>query len=249
MAHNKSKDDYLDMDKLMTAYTPLMKSIYRRFSSYNNLYHSKDDYDDLESQIQFEFVKLCNEYNPARGVDFPGYIKFHLQQRVYHRITKLQRIRQKEVSSHTKSGDEDSDNTSNLNDFSNVQDMESEYKFELVEAIANLDWSLVKNKENIELIRDVLFNHKSLEEIAAEEGVNIKIIRNRLTSACEELIASHKEIENLTDEQFKKLKQESMKKPNRFFNKVRIPIMKRKPIVTRRPITGIRVPIKYERKM
>ena len=87
------KKDYLDTNKLIEDYSPLMKSIYKTFSKFNNLFHTAQDFEDLESQIQYEFLRLCSEYNPARGVDFPGFIKFHLQQRVYHHVTKLQRTK------------------------------------------------------------------------------------------------------------------------------------------------------------
>ena len=65
------KTDYLDMDKLYEQYKPLMNSIFKKFTKYTNVFKNPQDFEDLKSQIEFEFIKLCNEYNPARGVDFP----------------------------------------------------------------------------------------------------------------------------------------------------------------------------------
>lgn len=230
-----NKGDYLDVEKLMIAYTPLMKSIYKRFSKFNNLFHSQADYEDLEAQIQFEFVKLCNEYNPARGVDFPGFIKFHLQQRVYHHVTKLQKVRQKETLAYTREYDGEQDDSIDFNNSQELIDEDAIKAFERVEALACLDWSVVSGKKHKWLIEAVLFEHKTLEEIAAEEGVGIKVIRLRLYFACNYLMEHAKYLEEM--EQARQLQMKTAQEiVNNDENDFSLSTVIRKPIITRKPI-------------
>lgn len=185
--YQKGKTDYLDPDKLYEQYQPLMGSIYARFSKYNGIFHCQADYEDLKSQIELEFARLCHEFNPARGVDFPGYVKIHLQQRVYHYITKLQRRLKYEGTIVGKTYD-DSDNP--VLDFDNTTELideESIKAFERVEALASLDWRAILGKKHKRMIECVLYEHKTLEEIAEQEGVAIKVVRLRLHFACERL--------------------------------------------------------------
>lgn len=230
-----NKEDYLDIEKLMVAYTPLMKSIYKRFSRFNNLFHTQADYEDLEAQIQFEFVKLCNEYNPARGVDFPGFIKFHLQQRVYHHVTKLQKVRQKETLVYTREYDGEQDDSIDFDNSQNLIDEDSIKAFERVEALASLDWNVISGKKHKWLIEQILFEHKTLEEIAAEEGVAIKVIRLRLYFACNYLMEHAKYLEEM--EQARQLQTQTVKEivdydlPNFSSSEV-----VRTPVITRIPI-------------
>lgn len=235
----ENKENYLDMDKLIVNYTPLMKSIYKRFSKFNNLFHSQSDYEDLEAQIQFEFVKLCNEYNPARGVDFPGFIKFHLQQRVYHHVTKMQKIRQKETVVYSREYDGEHDDSV---DFYNTQDLVDEdsiKEFEKIEALACLDWNAITGKKHKWLIEAVLFEGKTLEEIAAEEGVGIKVIRLRLYFACNYLIEHAKKLEEM--EKVRELQSNTFKsllnsneEDFSLLEVVRIPIVTRTPIILKK---------------
>lgn len=191
MAINRKKPEYLDVNMLFEQYQPLMGSIYSRFSKYNGLFNCSADYEDLKSQIEFEFVKLCSAYDPTRGVDFPGYIKIHLQQRVYHYITKLQRRTNTEVTSYGKTFD-DSDN--NMMDFDNTTELideDSIRAFERVEALASLDWRAIVGKKHKRLIESILYEGKTIEDIAVQEGVVVKVIRLRLHFACERLRQWH----------------------------------------------------------
>lgn len=184
----KTKTDYLDADKLFEQYKPLMGSIYARFSKYNGrLFTCQADYEDLKSQIELEFVRLCSEFDPTRGVDFPGYVKIHLQQRVFHYITKTQRRVNAESTSSGRTFD-DSDNV--LTDFDNTTELideDSIREFERVEALASLDWRAIVGKKHKRLIEDILFDHRTIEEIAEKEGVAVKVVRLRLHFACERL--------------------------------------------------------------
>lgn len=184
------ENDYLDIEKLLVRYEPLIKSIYKHFASYNNLFFSQEDYDDLQSQITLEFVKLCREYNPTVGVDFPGFLKIHLQQRVYHFITKTQKTKQREKVVETREYDGDEEESF---DFAEVADLSSEYEFDKVEALMALDFAAVANKKQKFLIESILYEEKTLEEIAEEEGVSVREIKSRFNATCTELIKYYKE--------------------------------------------------------
>lgn len=225
-----AKNNYLDINKLIEDYSPLMKSIYKKFAKFNNLYHSYDDYEDLEAQIQFEFVKLCKEYNPTRGVDFPGFIKFHLQQRVYHHVTRLQRTRQKETVAYGREYDGEMEESVNFDNLLELADEDADKEFEKVEAIASLDWTALQSKKHKWLVEAILLEQKSLEEIAKEEGVSLKVIRLRLYSVCNILIEHATNMDEIYRDKLIQLRQESMKGLAKHFNIVRKPIITRKPI-------------------
>lgn len=178
----------LDTEDLLVRFVPLMKSVYRYFSSYVGIFNQYNDYEDLYSQIQFEFCKLCMNYNPNYGVDFLGYIKLHLQNRVYHYVTKQQKVVNKEIlrKSFTSGGNEE--RILEIENFLNLVDLEPEREFDRVEAIASLDWKAVTGKKHKQLIQGVLFERKSLEELAEREGVSIKVMRLRMYFACNKLV-------------------------------------------------------------
>lgn len=224
MGTKKLENDYLNIENLLIKYEPLLKSIYKHFASYNNLFFSQDDYNDLQSQINLEFVKLCREYNPTKGVDFPGYLKIHLQQRVYHYITKIQKTKQREKAVETKTYSGDDEDSFDL---SEIADITSEYEFDKIEALDALDLSIFTDKRHKFLIEAVIFEEKSLEEIAAEEGVQLREIKSRFTAACNKLIQHYETQQQKFMEE--KLERDSL----RFITKVkRKPIyIKRKPII------------------
>lgn len=190
--------EYLDVETLMEKFTPLMRSIYKLFSSYNGIFVQQADYDDLYSQIQLEFIKLCREYDPTRGVDFPGYIKFHLQNRVYHYVTKEQRRQQKEQTAKSFGYDYD-DKPMDMENYPELIDMDALKAFEKADAIASLDWRAIVGKKHRALIEGVLFKNKTLEEMAEEEGVTMKVMRLRLHFACIRLTEWAKEMEDYTN--------------------------------------------------
>lgn len=223
MGTKKLENDYLNIENLLIKYEPLLKSIYKHFASYNNLFFSQDDYNDLQSQINLEFVKLCREYNPTKGVDFPGYLKIHLQQRVYHYITKIQKTKQREKAVETKTYNGDDEDSFDL---SEIADITSEYEFDKIEALDALDLSIFTDKRHKFLIEAVIFEEKSLEEIAAEEGVPLREIKSRFTAACNKLIQHH-------ETQQQKFMEEKLGRDRLHF----ITSVKRKPIsIKRKPI-------------
>ena len=86
--------EFLDTEALLERFSPLIKSIHKRFMAYNGVFlHSEDTY-DLYNQIVLEFLRLRKNFDPKRGIDFTGFMKFHLQNRVYHWVMKMQKVSQ-----------------------------------------------------------------------------------------------------------------------------------------------------------
>lgn len=66
------------------------KKEYERFIYHyaNHTVVDKAKIDDLDSYINYEFIKLVQEYDPTSPVDFPGYIKAKLTLRTKHSYLK-----------------------------------------------------------------------------------------------------------------------------------------------------------------
>ena len=85
-----------DTDELYEKYDKfldkLLKEELSRFSYKDpitgRVVYDKAKVDDLKSYIDYQFVKLVNEYDPNSAVDFPGYIKSKLPLRVRHSYLK-----------------------------------------------------------------------------------------------------------------------------------------------------------------
>lgn len=68
-----------DIDNLYLEYTNLRQRLYHKYKHYFN---KQADMEELQSYIDEQFVKLVKEYDITSNVDFPGYIKIKLEQRV-----------------------------------------------------------------------------------------------------------------------------------------------------------------------
>ena len=179
--------EFLDTESLLERFEPLLKSIHKKFCSYNGMFDQPDDVSDLYSQIVLEFLRLRQNYDPRRGVDFPGYIKFHLQQRIYHYVTRKQKLINLEqpVKSHY---DDNKDKLLQLENLPELIDEETEFELEKVECIASIPWDQITDKSQEKLIRDILIEGKNINIIAKEERVSMKSIKLRLEECCETLI-------------------------------------------------------------
>lgn len=151
-----------DAEVLLSSYENYFKALCGKYRSYIKDYA---EVEDLFDQIKLEFIKLVGEYNPRRGVDFPGYIKLMLPHRVYHYVTRASNVQNKEACS---------DNIYDL--YSSITDNTD---FELIESRASIDDSNLSGKKRKKLLQDIMENHKTLEEIAEEEGVDVKVVRLR----------------------------------------------------------------------
>lgn len=183
---NAYNPEFLDMEALLNKYTPLLKSIHRYFCSYSGILDQTCDIEDLYSQIQTEFIRLTKAYDPRRGVDFPGYIKFNLRHRIYYYVTKLQNLQKTELKA-LKTDDMECE-FNYLSEYVEQQDENHEHEILRIEAINSLPWNKLKTKEDVDLVINVL-NHKTLEEIAKTRRTAVTLVREQFNRICEELIA------------------------------------------------------------
>lgn len=182
--------EFLDTESLLERFDPLLRSIHKKFCSYDGVFNHFEDIDDLWSQIVYEFLRLRQNYDPKRGVDFPGYIKFHLQQRVYHYVTKTQKVVNHEQCVANSNTDDDSvsmelENTSELVDESSVEE------FERIEAIASIPWDEIHDPVKVVFIKEVLINHKDIVTIAKEQHITQRNAKQLLEDCCELLKTIH----------------------------------------------------------
>lgn len=181
--------EFLDTETLLQRFEPLLKSIHKHFCSFDGVFDQPDDITDLYSQIQYEFLRLRRSYDPKRGVDFPGYIKFHLQQRVYHYVTKKQKLANNEQPVRTY-GEDNEDQPIELENFVNLVDEETEANFEKAEAVASIPWEDL-TAEQAQLVTDILINKETIESLAKRDKVSMKSVKTRLDEVCELLIELH----------------------------------------------------------
>lgn len=181
--------EFLDTEALLVRFEPLLKSIHKHFCSFDGVFDQPDDITDLYSQIQYEFLRLRRSYDPKRGVDFPGYIKFHLQQRVYHYVTKKQKLVQNEQPVRTY-GEDNEDQPIELENFANLVDEETEANFEKAEAIASIPWDDL-TEEQAQLVKDILINKETVESIAKRDKVSMRSVKIRLDEVCDLLVELH----------------------------------------------------------
>lgn len=162
-----------DMDLMLEKYSNFLKSIVKKYSDQKAL-----DADDLFAQAQLQFIELVKEYDSRRGVDFPGYIKIMLPKRFYHYVIKQTETHNKELLQLADKPTLDSD----------VPDYLYEKELELIEGFASLNRGVVSGKKRNQLVDDILIHRKTIEEIAAEEGVTTKVIRLRLHFLCKRIM-------------------------------------------------------------
>lgn len=183
--------EFLSTDALLIRFEPLIRSIQRKFLGYNGIFKDKSDKDDLYNQIVFEFLRLRRAFDPHRGVDFNGYIKMHLQQRVYHYVMKKQDIQSDEQLIRNFS-DDGSDDTDEGNYILDIEDRDSIKEFELAEAINSIRWHELDEDQEA-LIRQILIHKLTPEEIAKQQGVTIKSVKQRLSDLCDMFINQYHE--------------------------------------------------------
>lgn len=158
-----------DVAQLFKDYKPLILSVYRK---HHPIFNSKEDKEDLMSQINVLFTKLVFEYDPRRGVDFPYYIKKMLELRTYHYVTKTLQQKNREVLTEEFTNDELTFNNDSL----------SQIMSELARIIDLESWddNFTLGKKQKKLFIGLVRDHKTLRELAQEEGVDVSILHTRM---------------------------------------------------------------------
>ena len=191
---NEFNPEFLDKEFLLEKFTPLIQSLHRYFCSYSGILDQPADVADLYSQIQLEFLKLVQRYDPKRGVDFPGYVQFNLRHRVYYYVTRLQNRKNRELLLHRQ---EHSDNPISIDDVGESvwdrPDESVEQEIFRTEAIASIPWKDIPDESDRQLIHEVLVEHKTLHEIALSRHVLIKVVQQQFDKLCEFLIRHHQQ--------------------------------------------------------
>ena len=190
----ENNPEFLDTEALLCRFEPLLKSIYRRFVSYYKLFDENQDKLDLYNQILFEFLKLRQEFDPKRGVDFPGYIKFHLQQRVYHHVMKYQKVLTHELPIKSYVSESDSSLTE-YGLLDKLLDEKASEEFEEVIATSSVPWDEL-DPEQFQFITSLIEDKKSIEEIAQDKNVSVRSIKKLLDDTCQRLIEIHNSHKN-----------------------------------------------------
>lgn len=185
--------EFLDTEALLERFEPLLRSIHKKFCSYDGVFNTAEDQADLWAQIQYEFLRLRQTFDPRRGVDFPGYLKFHLQQRVYHYVTKQQKLSNMEQPIKSYSDDFE-EKPREIENMPELVDEETPAAMERTEAIESIPWDRL-DESQAELVREIIFNKKLVETVAKERKVSIKSVKAQLDEICELFIKIHQENE------------------------------------------------------
>jgi len=134
------------------------------------MFKNKEDKEDLMSTINTLFAKLVFEFDIQRGVDFPYYIKKMLVLRTYHYVNKTIDRNSKEVLTEGFTNDEIA-----FGDGASICE-----ELELVEKILSWDDDFTLGKKQKQLFVGLLVEHKSLKQLAEEEGVDVSILHTRM---------------------------------------------------------------------
>lgn len=185
--------EFLDTEALLERFEPLLRSIHKKFCSYDGVFNTAEDQADLWAQIQYEFLRLRQTFDPRRGVDFPGYLKFHLQQRVYHYVTKQQKLSNMEQPIKSYSDDFE-EKPREIENMPELVDEETPAAMERTEAIESIPWDRL-DESQAELVMEIIFNKKLVETVAKERKVSIKSVKAQLDEICELFIKIHQENE------------------------------------------------------
>jgi RNA polymerase sigma factor (sigma-70 family) len=154
-----------NINTLLSNYKPLVLATYKRF---HPMFKNQEDKEDLMSEINIIFTKLVWEYDSRKGVDFPYYIKRMLELRTYHYITKQLKVKNKETLVESLTNDEITFDKYVKDDFE-----------ELIN-VASWDDDFNMGKKQKSLFIGLLRDHKSLQQLADEEGVKVSTLHTRL---------------------------------------------------------------------
>lgn len=171
-----------DVEKLRKDYKPL---ILATFGKFNTLLPNAESKKELYQAIQEIFSNLVYEYDDRRRVDFPFYIKRMLELRTYHYVSKQINFQKNEFPSEL-SGRSNSANTKYEEIMKIKQSHSSQDNDESREDLENIlkamswDDNFKMGKKQKRLFVGILRDHKSLEQLAKEEGCKISTLHTRL---------------------------------------------------------------------
>lgn len=152
---------HLEPQYLFDKYDLLRKAVFKKF---RDRMANHTDKEELQSAIDEIFLQLVNEFDPHREVDFPYYIKFMLEKRTYHFVTKYHKNTNKEVY-----GEE-----------LIIEDDNYEELFKRIVDLHSIDPTIELGEKHRNLMIGLLIRRKSLKELAEEEGAPTERLHARL---------------------------------------------------------------------
>lgn len=177
-----------DVAKLLEMYKPLILGTYARFKP---MLERSEDKKDLLSQITAIFTKLVYEYDPRRGVDFPYFIKRMVEVRTYHYVTKVLKQKNKEVFI------DSFKNSDSIEELAEVME-----ELESVVDVQSWDDDFKLGKKQKQLFIGLVVHHKSLKQLAEEEGVDVSILHTRMHFLLKKLKQKAKEQAELEEQDY-----------------------------------------------
>lgn len=167
--------EYLDAERALVRFSPLIENLMRKLRPWHSRYGSSQDMEDLRSIIQTEFLWLHYKYDPAYGVDFPGYIKMNLERRVRYCISR----------DHKKLGNEvlafASDVTGNY--MESLPDEKAEQEMNRVDFLASIPIEALEDAAHREIIRQVVEEKADIYTLAHRYNISPRSMAARIEAA------------------------------------------------------------------
>ncbi|AMB18711.1 RNA polymerase sigma factor [Bacillus phage Eldridge] len=157
-----------DVDKLFFQYKNLRVSLYNEYRDYLQDHATQEE---LMSYIDEQFIRLVKEFSPNGAVDFPGYVKTKLHNRVKNSFVRSNYRNRKRIFIPRHEFD-----VTNLLDNNPVQDEQLDF-YETLEYV-------LQDVKLTELERDILFLMlQELTDAEIEKNIRKKYQRSMLTNA------------------------------------------------------------------
>lgn len=173
--------EFLDDAMLIDRFGPLIKSIYRKFVTYNGVFTNGFDREDLYDQIVIEFLRLHRQYDPKRGVDFVGYIKFHLQQRVYHYVMAHSNRVHRELNLEPATTDDD-DSDEYLDLAGRIPYYDD--SIDTFDSMSSINWESMSDEQR-ELASMILDEHLTSSEVARRKHMTCREVDRQVNELCD----------------------------------------------------------------
>lgn len=165
-----------DVHHLLEQYKPLIYSIYKKR---NYIFKTSFDKEDFISQLHLIFTSLVYEYDPARGVDFPYYIKRMMELRAGHYITKYIKHHKREVTLQPETATFNKERMQ-FDELTAGGDYLDDDMLDVLTVESWDDVELELGEKHRNLFKGILADNKTLKQIAEEEGVSISTLHTRM---------------------------------------------------------------------
>lgn len=167
--------EYLDAERVLVRFAPLVESIVRKYRPWYGRYNTEQDAEDLRGDVQAEFLRLREKYDPSFGVDFPGYIKMNLERRIRYFIMRRQKHFGPEVLAFA------SDVTGNYMEA--IPDDKAEEDISRVERVLSIPVEKFEDETYRDIIRSVLSDGEDVHSLAKRYNVTPRSMMAKIEAA------------------------------------------------------------------